>query len=358
MNRPTLTLAIIALILIGRTGQATEPEARELAKKFLAHMSANAPVAGTFEIRTIPDPAIQESLRKAARESGAKEGYGVSFGADKPELNCRWAWDGSREMLDTLSGSNVWQTFLRTPEANLQGTVRDNFNLEKPGPSSGYGPAGFYFLMGRLPWSDPLKDCKFRIEEAPTGSPAGYVSLVATSPKRTVHLVVHRAKGTLHGHRRFLPDGKLSGELMIDKVKENSDGRVFPTSARLLLYQPATGKVMQTYTLTAREVTFPASGPALEDAFRLTLSKGALISDYLLSKQIKLKSPALAADVLAGKIPGEPAEFKTTVPRTGTQSAPASDSWYFWGLALLMSLPLGIYLAYRGYKTWKLRGAD
>ena len=59
--------------------------------------------------------------------------------------------------------------------------------------------------------------------------------------------------------------------------------------------------------------------------------------------------------MLAGKISGEPAEFKTTMPSTGTQTGTGSDSGYIWGLALLMSLPLGIYLAYRGHKMWKLR---
>ena len=273
MNRPTLIVAILVLSLIGGTGKATEPEARELAQKFLDHMSANAPVAGTFEIRSMPDPAIQEAFRKASRESAAKEGYGVSFEPDKPELNCRWAWDGSREMLDTLSGSNIWKTFFRTPEACMQGTVRDNFNLEKPGPSSVWRPASFYFLAGAIPWSDPLKECKFRIEDAPTGAPPGCVTLVAESPRVAIHLVVNKTTGTLHGHRRFLPNGKLYGELKIDKLTENPDGRVFPTSARFVLYQPATGKVTNTFVLVARVVSFPASKAALEDAFRLTLPR-------------------------------------------------------------------------------------
>ena len=359
MNHRTLlspSYALAVFLLIGHNVMATDPEARALVDKFLAHMSANGPVAGTFRIETIPDPAMQEAFRKKARENAGKDGYGVSFGPDKPELHCRWAWDGSREILETLPGSNVLKTFMRTPEAHLQQTEKLNFNLDKPGPASVWRPASFYFLWSVQPWSDVLKDCEFRLEAAPAGVPAGCVVVEAKDRHRTIHLVVNRKRGIYHGHRTWLADGNLLADLSVEKLQESRDGRVFPLSAQARLFQPGTGKVDTTFVLSAREVSFPASGNEFEKSFTLSLPEGTVINDLLLSKQIKLKKATSATDILAGKLPGEPVQFKTTTPPTRTQTVGDSGSWFWPGFAFLMSIPLAIYLAYRGYTIWRMHG--
>jgi hypothetical protein len=350
--------AVLAALAAVATARATEPEARELAQKFLAHMAGNSPIAGTFEIRQTYDLASLEEFRKKERAFREKKGQGVSFGPDKRDLNCRWAWDGSREMLETLPGSNVWETFFMTPEAHLRGTVKNNFNLGKQELSPVWRPASFYFLGGAAPWSALLKGCEFRIQDAPADAPSGCVALAATSKGISVNLVLNKATGILHGHKMVFADGKPYSELTIEEFKKNGDGRVFPVVARLLLFDPATGKESSRQILSAREISFPSSKAAVDGAFELILPKGTLINDLQLSQQITLKSPASALDVIDGKIPGEPAEFKLSEPATGTQTSPNFDAWHWWALAIAMSLPLGIYLAYRGYKMWKMRDAS
>src|SRR5262245_26182465 len=111
---------------------ATDPDARDVADKFLAHMSANSPVAGKFRIETIPNPNRREEFRKKAQEAASKQGYTIGFEPDQPVLDCRWAWDGAREMLEALSGSNVGHTFFKTPEALLKRSEGLSYNLDKP----------------------------------------------------------------------------------------------------------------------------------------------------------------------------------------------------------------------------------
>ncbi len=362
MNLRMLPLALSALtvlLLIDEQATATDPAARKVADTFLKHMSENAPIAGTFRIETITDARRQEEFRKKARAAVVEKGYGIEFGPDKPVLQCRFAWDGAREMLDTLSGSNVLQTFFRTPEAYLRQMEKLNFNLDKPGPAGIWRPASFYFLSGGVqPWSDALKDCKFGLETAPAGVPRGCVVLVAKNSKRTVHIVVDPTRGIYHGSRMWLADGSLLGEVTVEKIQENADGRVFPMLARAKVFKPTSGEINSTFVMSAREVSFPAAGKEFEKALQLTLPKGAVINDHMLSKQIQLKTATSITEILEGRITGEPVEFKTTSPPTRTQTATDSGSWFWPGFAVVMSLPLAIYLGYRGYTVCRMRGSQ
>jgi hypothetical protein len=346
----------VCFVLAGHANAQTEPTARDLAAKFLDHMEKCTPVAGTFRILTVCDPEIQEAFRKKSRENAIKEGYGVAFGPEKPEFHCRWAWDGSREMLETLSGSNEWKSFFATPEGHLAGAIKGNFNLEKARPSNKWRPASFYFVSGARTWSQVLKNCDLKIEPGRTNAPAGRVILAAKSGNSRVELEIERETGTLHGWRTLLADGKLLAELIIEKLRRNPDGRVFPVEARALLFQPTTGKLDTTYVMSAREISFPTSKAEMDAAFRMILPEGTLISDYMLSQQIHLKGAMSASDVLAGKVSGKPTEFKTTKPLIGKQTAANTESWFWWSMAVVMSVPLALYLSYRGYRICKAHG--
>jgi hypothetical protein len=336
----------------------TEAEAPLVAERFLTHLSNCSPVTGTFRIAGAIDSRQLEAFRKEAIVAAQKEGYEVSFGPDSPAFNCRWAWDGKREMLETLPGSNEWHTFFAAPEGYLEGPVKGTYNLQPTHPSPEMRPASFYLVFGAIPWKDKLKDCELRTEPAPRGSPPDSVTLVAKAKATTFHLVVNKSRGVLHGFRLSQRDGQTLAELKINRLHEGPEGKVFPLSAQLETFNPVTGKVGTAWSLSAREISFPRSQSQLDAAFNMVLPEGASISDYMLSQQIKLKRPMSALDVIAGKAAGTPVEFKTTKPLTGTQTQLTSEAWWTWAVALLMSLPLGVYLCYRGLRTWKSAARD
>src|SRR5581483_9207256 len=121
MSRVTIAGAWLILSAFAAPLRA-DPEADALAQRFLAHLDANGPVAGTFELRGTFDPALYEERRRAVEKPTGNDRVKHVFERDSHVLVCRWAWDRGREMSETLADSkNIFATFYRDGEAFLHG---------------------------------------------------------------------------------------------------------------------------------------------------------------------------------------------------------------------------------------------
>lgn len=314
MSWRNLAIMTVVSMTASAHAQSPESEAKTLAKRFLDHMAADVPVAGTFELKTAFDLAWLREVQRRDREAAAAKGLGVSFQTDSPLRVCNWAWDGSRELLSTLPGSNTWETFYRTEEAYLRGIEPRNFNLDKPSLSPGSSPASFYLLLGRRPWDAVFAESEQpATEPAPDGTPPGSVTLVLRSPRDEVRLLIDRHQGTLHQYQWSLA-GKPLARLDVAELKRSTGHRVFPVKATLTLLNTETGSPIKTDTLTALDLRFPVTPQELSAAFALSLPPGAAIHDLMLNRVTVLERSTPLQEIVAGTVPSTPMDAGTPSP--------------------------------------------
>lgn len=307
MNLPWRYSALFllpCLLLSPSLAGAQDAEGEALAQRFLEHLKANTPIAGTFEVTTTFDPVLYEKREKALGKDVELNGkhYLRRSEPQKQFFRCRWVWDFRREMMDTPGDNYISRTFLHTPEGYLEKVGDKNFNLTARATGGAYRPASFYFLNATNVWSEIFtykKGCKFHIEPAPVGSPSGSVLLIANPTadheyrllldKTTCRL--YDTESTFEGH----PDMRL----MIQHVEQDKEGkRVFPTKATITVYEPNEHKPWGVHTLTAKELVFPSRDEA-EKLFQLIVPAETDIYDRVLNQHIRLTKPTLAEEVIS-----------------------------------------------------------
>jgi hypothetical protein len=349
MPRRTSLSAGMILIAVVMPAQAVGADADILARRFLDHMSAIGPVAGTFEVVSTQDPQWLEARKKGIRDRMAAQKKGVDFGPDMPRLRCEWAWDGNRESLKTLDSSNVWRDFFNTPEASLQGMQPKNYNLDRPKRFTIDRPAIFYVFAAFKPWSKVFEKARLSVEAAPTSAPPGSAVLLARSPQEEIRLLIDEASGTLH-QCEIQAGGKPYSRLVVERLERGPQNRVYPSKAHLTIFDPKSGRSSQEKTMTAERIVFPTGRPETDAVFAMTLPAGSVIHDRPLNRQITLNRPTPVQAVIEGQVPPDPVE----VPRpAGPMSPPVAPSrwpaWAAWTAVVLLVI-VGVYAAVKGVR--------
>ncbi|WP_152052634.1 hypothetical protein [Tautonia marina] len=325
-----------------------------LAGRFLAHIESVAPVGGTFMVETRFDPELMEADRAAKREWAEAQGYGIDLGPEAPVLHCEWAWDGTRESLKTLDGSNKFAQFYLTPEAYLDGMAERNYNLTLPTRPGDWRPASFYLLGGSTPWSSFLEGARFASEPAPAGSPDGSILLVARSRGKEVRLLIDERDGTLH-RAEIDMEGSPYSRLDVEELDRAPDGRVFPSRARLTIHKE--GQPYQFMTLKANRIVFRPDEVA--DALAIELPASTRVHDRVLNRAIPLSEKTSAQEFLTNYDPSasdtieppmelpSPAQATVHLPSSG-QGRPA---WVI-GLGLVVLAAIGVWFFLKGGRMW------
>ncbi len=357
MNVRVIPFLCLVLLGIGASAVA-DADGDALAQRFLAHMDAIPPVAGTFTIETRYEPDVRAADIKAKNEWAASQGFRLNYGQEKPLLRCEWAWDGTYESLKALEGSNKFDQFYSSPEALLRGMAADNYNLTGPSLPPTWRPATFYLLGGAAPWSKYLSDLRFSTQNAPDDAPPGSIILVGQSETREVRLLIDEETGMLHGHKLDLR-GQPYSRLVVDRLERSPDGRVFPAQALLTIFLK--GQPYQFITLTAERITFRPAEVAR--AMQMVLPPGTRIHDRVLNRVIPITRPTPVESVLADQMASEPpeepspvvslptpAQTQTTVNLSTSGSAWRRSGWFLGGIAALAAI--GAWSFLRGGRMW------
>jgi hypothetical protein len=301
-------IALIALLCPFATlCRAQGEDAKLLADRFLEHMEANVPVAGTFDMTTTFDAGLykKDHPPESVQVKFNDKYYKVKPQAQKESYQCSWAWDGNREVMNGTETEERSKTFLNTQEGFLEKAASKNYNLNRHSNSiASYRPAAFYFLHSTTQWKTLFAKCSFRTQEAAPGSPPGSMVLVAEISPQMKDLITLDAKtGRLYGYETLL-DGQPLGRLAIERVATDpKTGRLFPSKATMMVYVPKyPGKPYRTDTLTARSVVFPESRDELQKFFDLTVPAEADIFDRVLNRQYKLARTTPAEAIIAGDL--------------------------------------------------------
>lgn len=343
--------AVLWIVLTGipaavadETTSSRDDAADRLLKQFLERQVADTPVAGEFRVQgKISEQALTEHV-KAARADAAQKGMGLITPIRDPHLQCRWAWDGKREMLESSPESNVFETFLSTPDGFLQGMIERNYNLTAPKPPYPVRPASFYFLMGVRPWADIAAEAK-PISNDDGPHPDGTRALRLMLEAGFVRLFIREADYRIQGHELFLGE-KLFHRMRIDSFTSNSDGRSFPASATLEVFHPTTGDLLRSDELTSIRTLFPTGEAELQRAFALDLPAGASVHDLLLNKKLSIQTATPAQKVMTGEVdrPWLPMEEMQRVPFVPTSVDSGRGRWLIWLNVILLAGIAAIFL--------------
>jgi hypothetical protein len=354
-SKPILLVTLLAVVAAPRA--SAQDRADALAQQFFAHLRANAPIAGEFQIRGVIDPEFYEEHRKEAERMSGNSNIRITPEPAEQLLNCRWAWDRDREMAETLPGGrNVFATFYSNREALLLGSDPGVFNLHKPRHNPKYRPANFYFLGGASGWPELLGSCQFTTQPATAGSPEGTVQLIAhdSRTKAVTRLLVEESSGVMH-MAEIEVNSKLYFRLVIDSFVKATDHRIFPAKARLMIYVDAhSDRPYRVEELLAKAVRFPTLPGDVDHAFELTLPKGTKIADRLLNRTVDIRQPTSAQDILAGKVPSKPIETAKPAVAQERLTVPAKSNlpwvllWASLGIVLILG---GIWLLRRVMST-------
>jgi len=288
------------------------------------------------------------------REWAGGQGKSIVFAPEAPVLHSEWAWDGTRESLESLEGSNMFTQFYRTPEVLLQGMAADNYNLGKPEKTPTWRPASFYLLGGATPWAEFLAKSRFSTRPAPAGAPAGAVTLVGQSPEWDTRLVVDEATGKLLSYEIDV-SGSPYARLVVDRFEQSRDGRVFPSLAHLTIYHKE--KPYQFMTLTADRITFDPG--EVSEAMRMVLPAGTTVHDRILNRVLPIRRPTPVEAILADQVTPEPEDGPSVLdvlptPAQATVSLPSESSGreWIWGLSIAVLAAIGLGSLLKGGRMW------
>ena len=338
------------------TASRADRDGDALARRFLDHMDSVAPVAGTFTISTRYDPELLEAFHRDTEEMAAKTfpGKKLVHGPDAPVLRCEWAWDGTREALDPLNGSNIFKQFYKTPESTLERMAEKNYNLYGPKFPGIWGPASFYLKGANKPWSNFLEDCQFSTAAAPAGSPPGATLLVARSSSLEVRLLVDEQSGALHGHEIDY-DGEPFARLTIDQTERSADGRIFPSRATATVFMQ--GEPFQFKTFVAERIVFDPAEVA--DAMAIELPAGTTVHDRVLKRTISLSRATPVENVLSDQLASIPPADPTPVatlpekpPQTVVDLSSNGPSGWVIGINIAVLAAIGLVLVLKGGRIW------
>ena len=338
------------------TASHADRDGDALARRFLDHMDAVAPVAGTFTISTRYDPEIRKAHREASEKWAAEAfpGKTLDHGPDAPVLRCEWAWDGTREALDTLKGSNIIEQFYKTPESTLDRMAEKNFNLYGPTQPAEWRPASFYLLGGAALWSKCLSECEFSTRDAPADAPAGAVLLIARSSMIEDRLVLDEESGRLYSHEIDL-DGSPYARLAVDRVERSSDGRIFPSRAELTIFLKENPYIFM--TLAAERIVFNPAEVA--DAMEMVLPAGTTVHDRVLKRVIALSRATPVENVLSDELasipPPDPIPLATLPeepPQTTVALSSSGSSGWIIGINIAVLAAIGLVLVLKGGRIW------
>lgn len=300
--------AVAAGAAVALGSQAVAQDAGAAAgQRFLAHLEANQPISGEFQIVTEIDAAQQSQLSPPSPPGGAKL-QSVPEPV-KQTLNCRWAWAAGREVCEALPGSsNSRYGFLTLPEGTLSGINSRQFNLTKaemPGAEF-YRPALFYFFSGGNHWREFLASARFSVEPQQAKQP-DVLGLVARDGKWKTALLVDKATGRLREAAISFNDVPSWGLVVEELAVSKTDGRAFPSKARIEVYGPfsAVGKPFRTARLTANRVDFPTDSEVAKQ-FQLPIPAKAMVADRVLNAAIDIPAPTDAATIIVKDMPRTP----------------------------------------------------
>lgn len=337
-------------------------EAEALKQRFIAHLNANMPIAGEFEVHGSSDPDFHKKRLdklKDANERLKKIGGKVGIESAERLLVCRWAIDRDREMMETLPESrNTYKTFLSVGDVLLEGFEGNgknrSFNISKNAAVTFSRPANFYFLvgMGHMTTSLPRSWDAKSIESAPAGAPAGTVVLVLTDKKikGELRLLVERETCILHSMDQLF-DSKPFRQLTIQEYARGPNHRVFPTKARLVLYSPTESKLpVGSETLVARRVTFPTSNEEIAAAFHLDIPNKSIVADRILNHATVLKDRTPAEKLMNQPLPS-PMPMTQGTDFTPYMEPKSNRMWYWIGGSVCVVL--AAMLIVWQYLRWK-----
>lgn len=349
----TLTVLLFAAWAVPAPARPQKPDAADLAQRFLAHVKASSPVAGTFEIRTRTDKEMLDREQKAA-DAQYKGPVRLEFGPAEQTLVCRWAWDGREEVCETLPGSkDEVSTFLRHSEGLLVGHRPRTFTLNEPRRTAIlWRPACFYVLAGMEQWPHALADCSFEIADLSAADDE--VTLIAHNKelKSALHLTLEKGTCALRRSRTYY-ETNLTLDLQVLAVTRGPDQRVFPTKAVIDTYAPnlASDRPYSRREMTATKLVFPRDQAETRALMRLELPAGAMISDRVLNRDIQLQTAASAAEVIEGKFKSTrvtSSEQPHKPPVLLTKTEPSNRKWFALGI-------VAGTIALVGTLAWKMR---
>ncbi len=309
--RPYLFAALAgAALCLGVAASPATPVPQErpadaVARRFLAHLAGNGPVAGEFRVETEIDAARRQQFLPPLP---ARPGIQVVPEPAKQALVCRWAWAPGREVCQALPGSAGGNLYglLTLPGGSLLGINDGQYNLTE---SEVFGaaharPACFYFLDGGQHWPANLAGAEFGLEPA-KGHPPGFVTLVATTAGRRAKLVVGQATGHLREASVYYGDA-LSWKLVVEELAVSEAGdRAFPKKARTAVYLPGSDAPFRQAVLTASRLDFPTGDDAAKE-FHFPVRKGAIIGDRVRNMAILPDAETDAADIITKDLPRVP----------------------------------------------------
>jgi hypothetical protein len=339
--------ALGALASAGAGSSSQVFDADLIVNKFLRHMEDNQPIAGVFEIEQKLDPVITAQQRRRAQAEVASRGQKVKSEPTDRLLECRWAWDGTREMVETLAGSrNIETNFYRNREGFLLGLGNRKFNLDVSRANAPeWRPGSFYHFPGNSTWRSLLSNCKFTSEAAPDGR-RGSTILTATRPGLTARLTLDKDSGSLYSYKLDI-DGKPYARLAILELSRGRDQRVFPSRATLQLYVPShPDRPQLSARLNATRVVFPSSRTELDAAFEMKLPAGTEIFDTALNRLTVLEAPMSAEDAITTPLPSMPLDSAATAA-VSTAPSMRFAVRFLVGIVVLIGL-LTLYRLFRG----------
>ena len=191
-------------------------------------------------------------------------------------------------MLEGLPESNLFEHFLSTRRALLLGMGPKNYNLSGPKDAYPCAPSSFYFLVGLVPWFDHANN-EVRLVESDADTPPGTkVVRVQLRPKGHVHLFIRKSDGRHLGHDTFW-EGQVFHRLRISKLMNYSDGRAFPSSARLQTFLSKGPDPAFTDELRTIHLQFPRGKERVEAAFATGIPAGSEIHDLERNTHVTLK---------------------------------------------------------------------
>jgi hypothetical protein len=340
-----MNVAYVVLILATvcpAVNRGDGPTADAVAQRFFAHLEANQPVVGEFEVVTTID--YSNLPGGGAPRPAAKGGNTAVPEPAKQTLHCRWAWATGREVCEQLSGSHdSLYGFLSLPEGTLVGYSDKRYNLVRPDTlrTDITRPALFYFLSGANTWKKQLASSRFTLH-TPT-DPATDILEAADEFSKVVLTLDKKTSRLRSGEIYF--KGKLGWRLAIDSyATSQTDGRAFPTAATITTYLVEGGgksdKPFRTATLTARRVEFPTTAEAAGQ-FRLPMPAQSLIADRIMNASVLTNRPIDAAQVLTQDVPREAYSAPAKEPPEGRTRKGLSAV-----LIALLAAPLLGYGAY------------
>ena len=274
-----------------------------IAERFSKQMSKIVPITGEFVLEGMTKVEFALKHEEIAKARAAEKNLGVKFQPDRTLLACRWSWDGSRELLETLEGSNIWNSFYNTPDAMLDGNSSSNFNITKPSVPYPIRPGSFYHCFGSESWPEIIKNGTVKEQSPETealalevGDKANVFS-VSTADKVVYVVAVSKENGTLLAAESYY-DGGLCRRLSIAKLNKSDDGKFFPENATLEIFNPVSSKLIRFVSLDAKKIEYPKTASQIDKAMTLKIAKGAAVYDLVRGTNAVLSKPTSAEEIL------------------------------------------------------------